>query len=166
MLDVAQKYTDQLKSLYADIVYDDKYKFVNSGWVDEYKPSDTTWSTHEFVSLNSKSEVIGHIVYEINRNTYSVCGLTVINFSDDKMTFGKDLSKIIKDIFLKFNFRKLSFGVYIGNPIEKSYDKMILKYGGRIVGVKKEETKLMDGKFYDFKMYEVLRNDFIKYINK
>ena len=68
---------------------------------------------------------------------------------------------MIDDIFKKFNFRKLSFGVYVGNPIEKSYDRLIRKYGGRIVGIKIEDTRLIDGKFYDFKMYEIFKNEYI-----
>lgn len=159
MIDIAQKYSDILKLKFADIVYDEKYKFCNGGYVDEYKPSESTWNTHEFVSIH-KGEVIGYISYGINRNEYDVSGLRAINFSDNKIVFGLDLMKVVEGIFSKFNFRKLSFGVYVGNPIEKSYDKMIEKYGGRIVGVKKEECKLMDGKYYDFKIYEILKSEY------
>lgn len=165
MIDVAQKYTDVLKLKFANIVYDEKYKFYSSGWFDEYKPSDTTWNTHEFVSTYN-GEVIGYITYYINRNEYDVSGLKAINFSDNKIIFGKDLMKVLKDIFEKFNFRKLSFGVYVGNPIEKSYDKMINKYNGRIVGIKKEDSKLSDGKFYDFKIYEIFRKDYLSKVIK
>lgn len=159
MIDIAQKYTDVLKLRFADIVYDEKYKFFNNGWSDEYKPSNSTWDTHEFVSIY-KGEVIGYIAYSINRNEYDVSGLKAVNFSNNKITFGNDLIHIVKDIFVKFGFRKLSFGVYVGNPIEKSYDKMIKKYGGRIVGVKKEDVRLSDGEFYDFKMYEIFKRDY------
>ena len=50
--------------------------------------------------------------------------------------------RAISDIFERFNFRKLSCAVVIGNPIEKTYDKLVPKYGGRIVGLEKEEVKL------------------------
>ena len=160
MLDVAQKYTGILKLKFAETIYDEKYKFFSSGWIDEYKSSDTTWHTHEFVSVKD-GEVIGYIAYTINRNEYDVSGLKAINFSENKIVFGLDLLKVIDDIFKKFNFRKLSFGVYVGNPIEKSYDRLIRKYGGRIVGIKIEDTRLIDGKFYDFKMYEIFKNEYI-----
>lgn len=161
MLDVAQKYTDILKMKFAEVTYDEKYKFFNSGWVDEYKPSDTTWNTHEFVSVHN-GKLIGYIAYFIDRNEYDASGFRAINFTDNKLVFGRDLIRVLKDVFEKFNFRKLSFGVYVGNPIEKSYDKMIEKYNGRIVGIKKKDSKLSDGKFYDFKMYEIFREDYLK----
>jgi hypothetical protein len=50
----------------------------------------------------------------------------------------------------------------IGNPIEKSYDKLIHKYGGRVVGTYKQHTKLIDNKLYDEKFYEIFRDDYIK----
>ena len=70
------------------------------------------------------------------------------------------------DIFEKYNFRKLSFYVVVGNPIEKSYDKMCERYGGRIVGVKRKNTRLIDGKYYDEKLYEILKEDYMKAVKR
>lgn len=50
----------------------------------------------------------------------------------------------------------------MGNPIEGSYDKMIHRYGGRIIGVEKGEVRLPDGKLYDVKRYEITRREYIK----
>ena len=49
----------------------------------------------------------------------------------------------------------------IGNPIERTYDKLCQKYGGRIIGIEKEETKLQDNKYYDVKRYEILRSEYV-----
>ena len=57
---------------------------------------------------------------------------------------------------------KLNFSVVVGNPIEKSYDKLIKRYGGRIVGTREKETTLVDGNLYDVKMYELFREDYLK----
>ena len=80
--------------------------------------------------------------------------------------FGKDLLKAIQDIFERFNFHKLTFSVVIGNPAEKSYDRLCAKYGGRILCIQKEETKLEDNKYYDVKRYEIMREDYMKARNK
>lgn len=88
--------------------------------------------------------------------------LGVINFSDNKIIFGMDLGQTLMDIFEKFKFRKLRFSVIVGNPIEKSYDKMVSKYGGRIVGTYYKEQKLIDGEIYDQKLYEILREDYME----
>lgn len=164
MLDIALKYIDELKKLYINTWHQDKYKYYNYQCFWKMPTFDeSTWDGHDFVSLNEKGEIIGAIGYSINRPTESVCGLGIINFTDaNDVTFGKDVIQAIKDIFEKYNFRKLSCCVVIGNPIEKTYDKLIPKYGGRIVGIEKQETKLCDNRYYDVKRYEILREDYIR----
>ena len=162
MLHNALKYIDELKRLHLNTWHDEKYKFYNYRCFWELPTfSENTLDGHDFVSLNKKGEIIGAIGYGISRNTESVCDLGIINFTDDR-TFGKDVLQAVKDIFEKYNFRKLSFCVVIGNPIEKTYDKLCAKYGGRIVGIEIQETKLCDNRYYDVKRYEILREDYMK----
>jgi hypothetical protein len=135
MLDIALKYTDELKKLYINTWYNEKYKYYNyRSFYELPKFEESTWDGDDFVSLNKEGKIIGAIGYSINRPTESVYGLGILNFTDDP-TFGKDVLQVIQDIFEKFNFRKLSFCVVIGNPIEKTYDRLAAKYGGRIVGI-------------------------------
>jgi RimJ/RimL family protein N-acetyltransferase len=162
MLDNALKYVDELKRLHLNTWHNEKYKYYNYRCFWELPTfKESTFDGHDFVSLNSKGEIIGAIGYCILRDTESVWGLGIINFTEDK-AFGKDILQAIKDIFETYNFRKLSFCVVIGNPIEKTYDKLCAKYGGRIVGIEKEETKLCDNRYYDVKRYEILRSDYMK----
>ena len=160
MLEAAIKYKEQLEKLHYNTWFNDKYKY----WVcDVYHDSITidtnTWNKHQFVSV-SNGEVIGYISYNIDRGDNSITSLSAINFSDNKITFGMDLGKALQDIFEKYRFRKISFSVIIGNPIEKSYDKMIKKYGGSIVGIRKKHVKLIDGLYYDQKLYEILESEY------
>ena len=104
--------------------------------------------------------LIGYIAYNIARADNSAHSLSIMNFSDNKVAFGMDLGQALKDIFEKYKFRKLNFTVVVGNPIEKSYDKMIKKYGGRIVGTYKSDVKLIDGEYYDKKSYEILADEY------
>ena len=164
MLKPAILYADQVKQKMYGIWHNEKYKFYNyySYWAG-YNPKEDTWSANEFVSVNDNDEVIGFIQYEINRSTNSANALGIINFTDDiSLTFGKDVLQVLKDIFEKYKFHKLSFSVVIGNPIEKTYDKFINKFGGRIVGIAKEHTKLVDGLYYDVKQYEILNSEYQK----
>lgn len=161
MIEPAIKYKEELTKLFINTWYNEKYKYYNYRcYWDLPQIKENTIDGHDFVSVNSKGEIVGAIGYCILRDTESVCGLGIINFTDDMFTFGRDVLQAIKDIFEKFNFRKLSFCVVIGNPIEKTYDRLIAKYGGRIVGIEKEETKLVDNKYYDVKRYEILRRDY------
>ncbi len=161
MVDVAIKYADELKEKMHDIWFDEKYKYWNcSTYYSDVEISSETWDHHQFVSVLD-DEVIGYICYEVNRIANYCSGLGAMNFTDNKMTFGRDLGRVLMDIFEKFQFNKLKFSVVIGNPIEKTYDKMIHRYGGRIIGVFKEDTRLVDGKLYDIKVYEILRSEYL-----
>ena len=161
MLDFAIKYKDTLQSMFIDTWYTEKYKYFHytvSCNIPEFR--DNTWDYHDFVSIDHAGHIIGNIYYHIDRITNNVSRFCAINFTDSHIIFAKDLLQVIRDIFEKFHFNKLSFGVVIGNPAENSYDKLITKYGGRIVGIKKNETKLFDGQYYDVKEYEILKENY------
>ena len=161
MLKPAILYKHEIPKLYQSIWFNEKYKYYNYS---------TTWHTfeidektndwHEFVSVNEEGKVIGYIHYYVVRSTLCCCRFGAINFTDDK-SFGRDILQVIKDIFERFNFHKLQFSVVIGNPAEKSYDRLCQKYGGRILCIEKDETKLDDNKYYDVKLYEILRDEYM-----
>ena len=162
MLDIALKYKPLLEQAFVNTWHQEKYKYYNySSYCSKIEIKDDTWNAHEFVSVNKQGNIIGFISYEINRCANSVGGLGIINFTDDQITFGKDVLEAMKDIFEKYNFNKLSFCVVVGNPIEATYDRLISKYGGRVVGIEKQHTMLYDHKLYDVKRYEILREDYM-----
>ncbi len=163
MLDLAINHADDLQKKFRSTWFSEKYMFWNcANYYDEHKLKESTWDGHQFVSLDSNGEVIGYIAYSIDRTSDLVEGLSIINFSDNKVAFGVDVGNAIKDIFEKFHFRKLSFFVLVGNPIESTYDRMIKKYNGCIVGINKAHVRLVDGKLYDMKSYEIFAEDYFK----
>lgn len=162
MLDVAINHIDELKKKFNSIWFQEKYKFYNYDmWFNNVEVDDNTWNRHQFVSVDKDGEIIGYIAYKVERQTHNASKLAIINFTDNKIVFGRDLKQVLVDIFEKFKFNKLSFSVVIGNPIEKSYDKMVKKYGGRIVGVAANETKLYDNEYYPVKYYEILKENYL-----
>ena len=167
MIRPAILYVEELKKKYTETWYSDKYKYYHlGGWNNMIQIDDNDWNKHQFVSVNKKDEVIGYISYNVDRTSNSCDGFGAINFTNDVINFGKDLATVLDNIFTKFNFHKLVFCVVIGNPAEKQYDKLIEKYNGRIVGIYKEDVKLFDGKYYDKKMYEIMRKDYLEAIDK
>lgn len=163
MLVPAINYSCQLTEKFNEIWFDDKYKYFNfASYYDSFKVDDSSWNKHQFVSIDNNGNIIGYIGYNVDRQTYSCNGLGIVNFTDNKIIFGKDLRQALVDIFEKYKFRKLNFSVLIGNPIEKTYDKLIEKYNGRIVGIYFEDIKLMDGEFYNKKSYEIFRDDYLR----
>jgi RimJ/RimL family protein N-acetyltransferase len=164
MLDYAKKYETELVRLYRDIAFNPFYNFQQ---YDSYRqtfeiPGDT-WNGHYFASL-VKTKVIGYISYHIKRSEHYAHSFNIIHFggkdAKDGIIFGKDVMTALRDIFERFGFIKLNFCVVIGNPIERTYDKLIKRYGGRIVGIFKNETRLIDGRLYDVKHYEILAEEY------
>lgn len=162
MIDIAIRHTEELVDKFRATWFEDKYKYWNfTNYYEDWKPGENTWNNHEYVILNSSNEIVGFIGYEINRANEYVTGLNIINFTDDCILFGVNVMRVIQDIFEKFHFRKLCFSVVVGNPIEPKYDCLVDKFGGRVVGIQEKHVRLMDGKWYDVKMYEILEENYI-----
>jgi len=166
MLVAAINYADELIQLTNGLWFTEKYMYWNAdAYYQKIQISEDSWNKHQFVSV-ADGNVIGFISYTIDRAADSVTNLSIANFTEDSVTFGRDVYRALSDIFLKFNFRKLSYSVVVGNPIEKQYDKLTKKFHGRIVGTEKSHFKLIDNKFYDYKSYEIFRNDFLEAVNE
>lgn len=163
MLDLAIKHNEELIERFRSVWFQEKYKFWNfASYYEEWNAEESTLNNHQFVSLNGQGEVIGYIGYYIDRTNDVVEGLNIINFTDDKLTFGMDAGRAIREIFEKFYFRKIKFSVVVGNPVEKTYDKLIQRYGGSICGYCKKNVRLIDNQFYDEKMYEIFKEDYFR----
>ena len=171
MLSLAINYEEQLQKKLRNTWMKEEFKFYHPNWFNTHEIKENTWDKIQFVSINSRSNILGYIGYDIDRVTNNVTNLYAINFSkiskDNNYTFefAKDLKKVVDDIFVKFNFNKLNFCVVVGNPVESSYDKIINKFGGRIVGTYKNHIKLFDNKYYDEKIYEITRLEYLEYKN-
>jgi hypothetical protein len=166
LLEYAKNYECELRILFNKISFDPYYKYaLFLPWRNDFELPNSTYDYNSFVSIN-EGEIIGFIAYNINRIFDCAFKLQIINFQNNRSyIFGKDTMTCIKNIFEKYNFRKICFDIIIGNPLEKTYDKLIKKYGGRIVGIKEKEIKLIDGNYYDIKEYEILRENYKKYSN-
>jgi len=174
MLDHAKKHEEKLRQLFLDIDFDPFYKYSDlSVYRETFKLPENTWESNHFVSVCNDTKqgqiILGMVKYSISRINNSVQGLFIIRFGGEKSKdapngyiFGNDVMTAIKDIFEKYNFNKINFVVVIGNPIEKTYDKLVKRYNGRIVGIRKQDTRLIDNKLYDVKEYEILADDYFK----
>jgi hypothetical protein len=161
MLAYAKPYEDQVKELFRASTFDFYYKYGHLyNFREDKKIPDSTWEGHHFVSMQGE-EVIGYIAYDIDRPCDLATGLFITHFGTKyPFTFGRDVITAIKEIFEKFHFRKLNTSVVIGNPVEKTYDRLIKRAGGRIVGIREKEVRLIDGLLYDLKLYEILREGY------
>jgi len=139
----------------------EKYQFMelcNYLCYDTFVIDDVSeWAKIKRVSINGENEVLGFMKAAVCRQDNSVSELLFVNFNLHKLsiTFVRDM-----EIFLQYllkMFRKVSFVCVVGNPAERLYDKVIEKYHGRVVGIKKQEALLQDGQLYDLKLYEIVK---------
>jgi RimJ/RimL family protein N-acetyltransferase len=164
MLHNAKKYETELVKLFSDIDYDPFYDFyMYSVYRETFKIPENNWNGHYFASV-SGTEVLGCIYYTVRRPENYAEGIGIVHFggknAKGSFVFGKDVMTAAKDIFERFGFIKLKFSCVIGNPVEKTYDKLVRRYGGRIVGIHKNETKLINGKLFDTKLYEITAEEY------
>ena len=139
----------------------EKYKFMDLNNYQSYNiftvDEVDEWSKIKRVSVNADGAVLGYMGCTVCRQESSVAGLLFVNFDLTKLsiTFVRDMEAFLQ--YLLKMFRKVSFVCVVGNPAERLYDKVIEKYHGRVVGVKKQEALLQDGQFYDLKLYEIVK---------
>ena len=163
MLQPAIKFKQEIERLQYETWFSEKFKYWNADlFYDNIEITEDTWNKHQFVSVYD-GQVIGYIEYDIARNTRHVRNISILNFSCDprsKAVFGADLYRAIKDIFELYKFRKIQFSIIIGNPVEQSYDRLVHRLGGRIIGVYKDDVVLIDGQYYDRKLYEICASEY------
>lgn len=163
MLKLAYPYKEQLNQKYIETTVDEKYKYYHADTYADFNIElvDSTWTKLQMVSVNKDDEVTGFFSASIDRGDERISSLLVMNFGDINFTFSQDFYRFLHDLFLKFNFRKMCFAVVVGNPAEKMYDRYIERYNGRVVGTRKKEVRLFDREYYDLKIYEIFRDDFL-----
>jgi hypothetical protein len=162
MLVLAHRYREQLNEKLQEIAFDDHFKFLNPNDRAYFfeKLDEDSENRLQFVSVHN-GEIIGYLTASINRQINAVSSLSAVNFTGrPNKEFSFDFARFFIDLFEKFNFSKINFGVVVGNPAEKLYDQFIANHGGRVAGLYLQDVRCWDGNIYDWKVYEVLRSEF------
>jgi hypothetical protein len=159
MLEAAKRYEDQLNDCMAKIAMDQYYKWYNTSYADIVrKIEDTFYYKIQLVSTHD-GIVQGYFLAEWQRPENYIDSLMCVNFSkENKNIFAADIRRFLKYLVSDLNVSKITWSVVCGNPIERHYDRIIKRFSGRVVGVEKY-TFLINGKYYDKKMYEWI-NDY------
>ena len=163
MLEFAIHHKEEVEKLYRLAVTRPNSLFYSMGVYMNFDPQikPSTWEELQFVSLH-KGKVIGYLACDVNRGAHAANHLRMIFLSEGNLhsaLFGIDCRKFFRKLFFEYNFNKVNWSVIIGNPAEKKYDAICSHLNGCVVGTKKKETRLTDGKLYDLKMYELHRVD-------
>ena len=160
MLSPTYLHKDQVDKLMLLSFYNETNKYYYCSEYTNYEniSNDKTSNYNEIsmVSISDDDKTIHGILYAyIDRPERKISNMSMIKFKEDSILFGLDFLEFLRYIFFERNMYKVEFGVIIGNPVEKMYDKFIKKYGGKVIGIKKKTRMLADGKYYDRKLYEI-----------
>lgn len=160
----AKLYEEHIRRKMWEIWYEERYQYYFGGGVRyDFSLGDNN-EKRAFAVLNDSNELLGVILYHVDEELRVAYSFGAVNFSNDKVAFGKAIRMVIQDCFLKFGMRVVEWNVICGNPIEKSYDRMCEKLGGHIIGVRHGRAIDMAGNVHDDKSYEILRDDFLEHI--
>ncbi len=163
MLEPAKAWESELNGLIAKHGMDPKLKWMQLGYNDVWYTIDNNdYSQIQMVSVYN-NEVIGYFKAALERQAYFVTDLMCVNFTEHKMPFAVDVRRFLKMLAYEKRFKKISWSVVVGNPVEKQYDRITKMVGGRIVGIEKRDT-FIGGKYYDMKLYEWI-NDYYECTN-
>jgi len=141
MIEAADKYEEQLKNL--SPVDGDEWYTISF-------PLDVVRQC--FVSTH-KERVVGKIDLSINIAADAVIDVSVMALSEKfRFIFAKDVMTFIR--YLMQKYRKISFFVLIGNPAEKTYNRLAKILGWKIVGIMEKQVMNANGGWNDIKLYE------------
>jgi len=141
MIEPADKYEDQLENLHAVDGEDFYYYNLPLNVVRERMVS-----THN-------GEVIGKFDILINTAASAILEIPVMTLSEKhRYIFAKDYMTFIR--YLMQKYRKMSFFVLIGSPVEKTYDRLAKILGWKIVGIMEKQVLNNKSEWNDIKYYE------------
>lgn len=159
MLDLALLHAEELQARYQQTLFDTKYKYYHRfSTVNYYLELNANSDQIQMVSLED-DQIVGFLSTDLNRETNTAFNLNIIKFKADSQDFSADIFAFFIMLFTQFGIERVVWDVIIGNPAEKFYDYIAANYGGRIVGVFRNEARLADGKLYDVKYYEMYREE-------
>lgn len=153
-----------LKNEFRKARYNPFYKYYNYNvWLDfELEIDSDTWKRIQMISTDAEGNILGYLCASVNRSSRYVQSISAISFKRNSVIFARDFFRFFESLFENGKFHKINFAAITENPAVKMYQKIIDKYNGTVVGVRKNEVMLEDGKLYDEVLYEVHYEDYIK----
>lgn len=157
MLVPAQLYKEEVKKKMVEKWYDPKYQYYFGGEYNECQIGDNAYWRRDFVHLDAKGEVDGYFAHNYNDACKSISGFCLISFSDNGTALVWDVIKYIRNLF-RIEAQRAEFFAFADNPAVKLYDKLICRYGGKVIG-RLTRSAYFNGKYHDSIIYEILKED-------
>ena len=163
MLEYAHYHTEALQRAFNEYVgRDEMLMFFFPCRFFQLKIEPDTSKKLQFVSVDKNKKVVGMYVMRVDWNAHYVYDFMFISFDQSNIAFSVDLARLVRKLFIEYEFRKIKFKVIVGHSIERAHNRIAKKYG-RVVGVFVEDIRLMNGRWYDVKHYELVRVHYLRH---
>lgn len=123
---------------------------------------DDNYDRHCFVSVDKDDNIIGYIRYAVDWSAMSANNFGIISFRKNSLGFGKDVFRVVCDLFEVYHMNRIQWLAYEDNPTIKAYRNFIKKHGGRECGHYRQAVRLQDGKLHDSVSFEILAAEFVR----
>ena len=155
MIQPAIAHKEELQKLWIEHLNSDRSMYTQACSYYEYDLDikKDEWNYMQLVSIENE-KIVGYVHVGINREHDRVSNILFVSFVDKSVTFSLDCKGVFENLMSRF--RKISFTCVVGNPAEKMYNKLVKRYNGRVACVQKDHIRLRDGKYYDYKLYEIM----------
>lgn len=144
------------------VIDDERYKYYFTGnYIDLLEaPKEIGWNKDGFL-IYCDGLVAGHIHIGITLSSETINNIGIMIYPNflHKGIGPIAMQKLLDYLLIKRNFRRIEFFSVTENPAKKLYNQ-IVDLGGRIIGRETEATKLLDNKYYDITLYEILRKNY------
>lgn len=154
MLYPAQLYREELKRKLIECWYKPEYDYYFCGEYSEFTVPDNTDWRRDFVHLDKDGNVDGYFSYHYNEVAKSLSQFGLISFTGNGTLLLRNCIAHI-DKLIAEGLHRMEWWAVCDNPINKTYEKLIHRYGGVIAG-RMRDCNYFGGKYHDSVMYEII----------
>lgn len=175
MIENAKLHSETLTNMMYKVWHDPNYQYY-FGSDDRWEPwwGGDQWNNDSGVRswavLTNEHEVIGYIGYRWNPTLRLANNFGAINFSPDravhKLVFGRALYQVLVELFEVFGANTVEWCVVCDNPIEESYDRVVKRFGGRVLCIRSGRAIDLAGNLHSDKMYEITKEDYFSSLKR
>ena len=161
MLKFAKLYEQELIKIHLNTITQSKYGYVNTDYLCGIKIDEDDWNYVQRISLYN-DKIIGYMHGSTSRASNRIVQLNIWSVAGTLKEYREfELDCLNFLLYLLNNFRKIEWTVCVNNPVKKSYRKLIKELNGSVVGIS-QQVHLINGKYEDEELYEIMSTDEVK----
>ncbi len=137
------------------------FTFDERPWPDFDNLGNTKVYASVKTTAGGTKEIIGFLTYRYDVSVRRVYGVGAINFTNDRLTFGRDIRTLLHRLFIGQSANMIEFRTVFDNPAQRQYRRFVAKLNGVEAGQLHEVYMGADGRVHDMSIYEIHRSGYV-----